>query len=61
MIIDFSDGSEVGDKVEVFNDGKTWSTRVIKIDDFGNYWCATWFQNICGDSTYHEPKDVRKL
>ena len=52
----------VGDTVEVNEPGKGWrATRVIRIDDFGMYWCATWWENIWGHSTYHEPKDVMKL
>ena len=51
----------VGDRVRVSKNGKSWKTTVIRIDDFGNYWCATRWQSIFGDSTYHEPCDVRKL
>ena len=52
----------VGDKVEVRTPGKGFhTTNVIRIDDFGNYWCATWWENIWGYSTYHEPQNVIKL
>lgn len=51
-----------GDAVEVRQIGKKWKkTKVVRIDDFGLFWCATWWESICGHSTAHEYVDVRKL